>query len=75
MMSSAAPEAAVQFVATLVEEGGMMLVRAVTLAMIVGGLVACANERSDGPRYDRSTGYGDFRTERPHGLETLDRRD
>lgn len=75
MMSSAAPEAAARFVATLVAEGGMMPIRVVVLAMIVGGVVACANERSSGQRYDRSTGYSDFRIEGPHGLETLDRPD
>ena len=53
----------------------MVVIRAVVLAMIVGGLFACANGRSGGQRYDRSTGYSDFRTEGPHGLDTLDRPD
>ncbi|HEV2550854.1 MAG TPA: hypothetical protein VGU20_26315 [Stellaceae bacterium] len=53
----------------------MLVIRALALAMIVSGLVACANERGSGQRYDRSTGYSDFRSEGPHGLDTLDRPD
>jgi hypothetical protein len=52
----------------------MPVMRALVLAMIISGLAACASERS-GQRYDRSTGYSDFRTEGPHGLEHLDRPD
>jgi hypothetical protein len=50
------------------------IVCALLVLIVIGGLFGCTVDRGNA-RYDRSTGYSDFRTEGAHGLETLDRPD
>ena len=75
MMLGDAPEVARALAARFLRDGRVPIMRALALALIIGGLAACASERGSGQRYDRITGYSDFRTEGPRGLETLDRSD
>jgi len=69
----------------------MTIMRALSLAMLIGLLTGCVIDRNRGEGYrgeregsygehrdrafDRQGGYNDFRSEGPHGLDTLDRPD
>jgi len=69
----------------------MTIMRALSLAMLIGLLAGCVVDRDRGEGYrgehegfdgdhgegafDRNHGYNDFRSQGPHGLDHLDRPD